>query len=136
VAAPGSILFVCNLNKVRSPMAAALAKARSPGMRVESCGLEAASMVDPFAVAAMAELGLELEWHEPQPLEAFEGQSFERVIALTPEAAAWVEKAGLGPTLYWPTPDPTLEGGSREQRLEAYRATRKALEARIEAELG
>lgn len=130
-----SVLFVCNLNKVRSPMAAALARERLPEVRVDSCGLEAAAMVDPFAVAAMAEVGLELEWHEPQALEAVLDQAYERIIALTPEAAHYIEQAGLGAPAYWPTPDPTLEGGSREQRMDAYRAVRKALADRIEAEL-
>lgn len=135
MAKPQSVLFVCNLNKVRSPMAAALARAALPDVRIESCGLEAASMVDPFAVAAMAELGLELEWHEPQALEAVLGAPFERIIALTPEAAHYIEEAGMGAPTYWPTPDPTIEGGSREQRMDAYRAVRKALADRIEVEL-
>jgi protein-tyrosine-phosphatase len=139
-----ALLFACNLNKVRSPMAAALAREKlGHAVRVESCGLEAADAVDPFAVAVMAEAGLALEDHEPQSfsdlgfgeVEGF----FDLVVALTPEAHA---KAGpiaarLGAKLdYWPISDPTLCAGSREMRMEAYRETREALRKRLEALFG
>lgn len=136
-----AILFACNMNKVRSPMAAALARARlGSSVRVESCGLQAADAVDPFAVAVMAEAGLDLESHEPQAFADLgyaevEG-GFDLLIILTPEAKA---KAGalaarLGArVLYWHVPDPTLVTGAREQRLDAYRETREKLRSELEA---
>jgi protein-tyrosine-phosphatase len=136
-----AILFACNMNKVRSPMAAALARAKlGSSVRVESCGLEAADAVDPFAVAVMAEAGFDLESHEPQAFgdlghAEVEG-GFDLLVILTPEAKA---KAGalaarLGArVLYWQVPDPTLCGGSRETRLDAYRETRERLRRELEA---
>jgi protein-tyrosine-phosphatase len=136
-----AILFACNMNKVRSPMAAALARAKlGSSVRVESCGLQAADAVDPFAVAVMAEAGFDLESHEPQAFgdlahAEIEG-GFDLLVILTPEAKA---KAGalaarLGArVLYWNVPDPTLVTGAREQRLDAYRETRDRLRRELEA---
>lgn len=136
-----ALLFACNMNKVRSPMAAALAREKlGNSVRVESCGLEAADSVDPFAVAVMAEAGLALESHEPQSfsdlsfgeVEGF----FDLIVVLTPDAKAKVGAlaARLGARVeYWPIPDPTLTDGSRDQRIEAYRETREALRKRLES---
>jgi protein-tyrosine-phosphatase len=58
------------------------------------------------------------------------------VISLTPEAhhrAAEMARARSVDFEYWATPDPTLETGSREQRLEAYRQMRDELDRRLRA---
>src|SRR3569623_583376 len=96
---PGAVLFACNLNQVRSPMAEALLK-RLVGDRiyVDSCGLkrpppvhdderdeEVAASVDPFAQAVMAEVGCELARHRPKSFDDLEDASFDLVISLTPE---------------------------------------------------
>jgi protein-tyrosine-phosphatase len=135
VAGPDAVLFACNLNAVRSPMAAALLRQRL-GRRVfvDSCGLRPGEEVDPFAAAVMAEVGLELGAHRPKGFEQLEDDSFDLVISLTPEAQHRAVELARGRAVeiaYWPTMDPTLEGGGREQRLEAYRAVRRELARRI-----
>jgi protein-tyrosine-phosphatase len=134
-----ALLFACNLNKVRSPMAAAMAREKlGSTVRVESCGLHAADAVDPFAVATMAEAGIALEDHEPKSfadLSYGEADSFDLIVVLTPEAKAKVGAlaARLGARVeYWPIPDPTLASGNREQMMEAYRETRDLLRKRLE----
>src|SRR5471030_1972930 len=97
---PGAVLFACNFNQVRSPMAEGLLK-RLVGDRVyvDSCGLKRPAMVhydvsyedvaagvDPFAVSVLAELGWDLARHRPKTFADLEDSSFDLVISLTPEA--------------------------------------------------
>ena len=132
---PDAVLFACNLNRVRSPVAAALLRQRF-GARVfvDSCGLKPGDEVDPFAVAVMAEVGLDLTRHRPKGFDQLEDDSFDLVVSLTPEAhhrAVELARGRAVELLYWPILDPTLEGGSREQRLAAYRAMRQEIERRL-----
>lgn len=101
-------------------------------MRVESCGLQPAETVDPFVVAVVDELGLDISDQEPKDFEAVQDRTFELVVSLTPEAhrrATELMAARGARVEYWPVSDPTLVEGSREQRIEAYRQTRAELES-------
>jgi len=137
---PGSLLFVCNLNRVRSPMAAGLTrKLYGDAMRVESCGLQPSGEIDPMVAVVMQEVGVDLFDHQPRGLADLALGSFDLTIALTAEAwppvRAAVAASGAEAD-YWPTEDPTASEGPREMRLEAYRIARRALEARIVARFG
>jgi protein-tyrosine-phosphatase len=136
---PQAVLFACGLNSVRSPMAVALFKhlfGRSA--YVGSAGVRKGEL-DPFAVAAMEEIGLDIARHRPatfEELEDIEGLNFDLIVTLAPEAHH--KALDLTRTLaleveYWPTADPTIVEGNREQRLDAYREVRDQLLARISA---
>ncbi len=134
---PGAVLFACNLNRVRSPMAEGLMK-RLYGNRVfvESCGLRVGEegLVDPFAAAAMDEIGVDIAGHLCKTFDDLEANSFDTVVSLSPEAHHRALELGRGRAVdieYWPTLDPTLTAGARDTKLDAYRAVRDALEARI-----
>lgn len=140
---PDAVLFCCNFNQVRSPMAEALLK-RLAGTRifVDSCGLKRAKFdpdeddteVDPLAAEVMKELGVDLTRHRCKTFSELEDDSFDLVISLTPEAQHRAVELARGRSAeieYWPTLDPTLTEGSREHRLEAYRQVRDGLAARI-----
>ncbi len=145
---PGAVLFACNLNQVRSPMAEALLK-RIAGDRiyVDSCGLKQPTMVhddvrdedvaagvDPFVEVVMSELGCDVARHRPKTFSDLEDSSFDLVVSLTPEAqhrSVELARGRAADIEYWPTQDPTLTDGSREARLAAYRAVRDALATRI-----
>jgi protein-tyrosine-phosphatase len=63
------VLFVCVHNAGRSQMAAGLVKLRSGGrIHVRSAGSAPAGEVNPAAVEAMAELGVDLSEEFPKPL--------------------------------------------------------------------
>lgn len=129
---PAAVLFACNFNRVRSPMAEAILK-RMAGDRVfvDSCGLKPpVDPVDPFAVAVMAEVGCDLSAHQPKTFDALEDSSFDLVISFTPHAQHRAVEMTRGRAVeieYWPTYDPTLTEGSREARLAAYREVRDQL---------
>jgi protein-tyrosine-phosphatase len=137
---PGAVLFACNLNKVRSPMAAALMRRRhGASVHVDSCGLKPADSVDSFAVAALDELGIDISGHVPKGFDALDDHSFDLVVSLTPEAQHRAVELARGRALemeYWPILDPTLACGSREQQLEAYRRARDDLDRRLSERFG
>lgn len=141
-ARPRSVLFACNHNRVRSPMAAALLRARvGEGVRIDSCGVFGeGEEVDAFASVVMAELGLDLASHEAKSFDVVKDQPFDLVVALSPEAHARTLELKKDPATQVETwgavEDPALEQGGREMRLEAYRRVRDDLRARIEARFG
>ena len=129
-----AVLFACTLNAVRSPMAAAMLRHLARGrLYVESAGVKAGEL-DPLAVEAMAEIGLEIGKHRPRRFEDLEDGSFDLVITLSPEAqhkAMELTRTAATKVEYWPTIDPTAIEGSREQRLLAYRMVRDQLMQRL-----
>jgi protein-tyrosine-phosphatase len=139
---PQAVLFACAWNAVRSPMAAGLAQ-QMIGQSVTICsaGVQKGEL-DPFAVAVMAEIGIDIARHKPMTFEELadlEGLNFDLIVSLSPPAHhKALEVAGVNGALveYWPTVDPTAIEGSREQRLEAYRAVRDELMARIAERFG
>jgi len=136
-AQPLAVLFACGLNAIRSPMAAAMLREMfGRSIYVGSVGVRKGEL-DPFAVAAMAEIGLDISRHKPltfEELDDLEGLNFDLIVTLAPEAhhrALEITRTDAVDVEYWPTPDPSIIEGSREQRLDAYRAVRDQLLAQI-----
>ena len=139
---PQAVLFSCGFNSVRSPMAASLLQQMFPhALYVKSAGVKKAEL-DPFAVAVMAELGQDISGHKPmtfEELEDWEGLNFDLIVTLSPEAhhkALELTRTLASDVEYWPTPDPTGATGNREQMLDAYRAVRDQLMAKIKQRFG
>jgi len=137
IARPQAVLFACGLNSVRSPMAAALFRhLLGRAAYVGSAGVRTGEL-DPFAVAVMDEVGLDISKHRPmtfEELEDWEGLNFDLIVTLSPEAhhkALDLTRTIAADVEYWPTQDPTGQEGSRAQRLDAYREVRDMLSARI-----
>ncbi len=132
---PGSILFACTHNAIRSPMAEALMKLlHGRRVYVQSAGVRA-EPIDPFAIAALDEIGVDLSRHRAKNFEDLEDDYFDLVISLSPEAqhkAVELTRNSSCEIEFWPTMDPSLVEGSRELRLEAYRALRDQLRQRLQ----
>ena len=140
--APQSVLFACGMNSVRSPIAAQLLRDIFPNrFYVGSAGVRKGEL-DPFAVAVMEEIGRDIAAHHPmtfEELEDWEGLNFDLIVTLSPEAhhkALELTRTLAADVEYWPTPDPVGLEGSREQRLDAYRAVRDGLMDRIRQRFG
>jgi protein-tyrosine-phosphatase len=136
---PSAVLFACSENSIRSPIAAGLMQ-HFYGRKVfvASAGVRT-SEVDPFAVAVMDEIGIDLSRHKAQSFDELEDLSFDLVVSLSPEAhhrALELTRTMAIETEYWPTQDPSLAMGSREQVLAAYRTVREALSKRIRSRFG
>ena len=133
---PGSILFACTMNAVRSPMAEAIMK-HLFGQRVyvDSAGARKGEL-DPFVVVVMDEIGIDLSRHRPKTFNDLEDHSFDVVVTLSPDAqhrAIELTRHMACEVEYWRTQDPAAIEGSREVRLTAYREVRDALWSRIVA---
>ena len=136
---PSSVLFVCGMNAIRSPMAEHLVR-RHFGDRVfvQSAGVNAGDP-DPFMVAAMAELDIDTSTHQPTTLEDLDDSYYDLIITLAPEAhhrTLEFTRDQAADVEYWATMDPSTVAGNREQVLQAYRETRDRLEKTILARFG
>jgi protein-tyrosine-phosphatase len=134
---PQAVLFACGLNSVRSPMAAALLRQMlGTKLYVGSAGVRKGEL-DPFAAAAMEEIGIDIKAHRPitfEELEDLEGLNFDLIVTLSPEAhhkALELTRTLALEVEYWPTAAPPAIEGSREQRINAYRDVRDQLLQRI-----
>jgi protein-tyrosine-phosphatase len=130
------------MNAVRSPMAAALLQQLyGKSVYVGSAGVQKGQL-DPFAVAAMEEIGIDISRHKPltfEELEDLEGLNFDLIVTLSPPAhhkALELTRTNAADVEYWPMVDPTTAEGSREQRLNAYREVRDQLMAQIRKRFG
>jgi protein-tyrosine-phosphatase len=135
--APAAILFACKFNAIRSPMAAGLMQLRFGATTwIESCGAYKGEAIDPFVVTVMEELGVDLSRFRPKTFEELADSNFDLIVTLSPDAhhrALEFTRAMATEVEYWPTFDPSIVQGGREQILDEYRAVRDVLNARIAA---
>jgi protein-tyrosine-phosphatase len=130
---PQSILFCCDHNAVRSPMAEGIMKKfYGTGTYVQSVGVMNDLEIDGFAIAVCQELGVELSRHRSRSFDEMEQwgddlSSFDLVVALSPAS----QRRALELTRffhldveYWLVMDPTGIGETRETKINAYRQTR------------
>jgi protein-tyrosine-phosphatase len=103
---------------------------------VESAGVRPGER-DPFAIAVMDEIGVDISDHVPQSIDDLHDLGFDRIVTLAPEAQHKALEVAQGYAIdvdYWPTPDPTLASGSRHMVLDAYRQVRDQLFDRVKTE--
>jgi len=131
---PSSVLFACSRNAIRSPMAEAILKhLHDRRIFVDSVGVRPGEL-DPFAVAVMEEIGISIERHRPKSFEELHDSFFDLIVSLSPEAqhsAVELTRTMACDVEFWPTFEPSMVEGSRETRLDAYRAVRDQLMKRI-----
>ncbi|AML50173.1 low molecular weight phosphatase family protein [Falsihalocynthiibacter arcticus] len=130
---PTSVLFCCDHNAVRSPMAEGVMKALyGTSIYIQSAGVKNDLEIDGFAIAVCKEIGVELSRHRSRSFDEMQEwgddlSSYDLVVALSPAS----QRRVLDLTRiyhieieYWPILDPTGLGEGREERLLSYRQTR------------
>nr|WP_274426187.1 low molecular weight phosphatase family protein [Chelativorans sp. YIM 93263] len=131
---PDSVLFLCGRNEIRSPIAEMLARRFLPqSVFVTSAGVREGSR-NGFVDSVLAELDLSLGDREPRTLSEVEDTYFDLIVTLSPEAhhcALELTRHMAVEVEYWPTLDPSVVEGSRDQVLEAYRRVRDGLAEQI-----
>ena len=129
---------MCRMNAVRSPMAETLARSLLPsGTYVASAGIRPGER-DPFVDAVLGEVGLSLGRHAPHSLDELEDDYFDLIVTLAPEAhhaALELTRSMAVDVMYWPTPDPAVATGTRDQIMHSYREVREHLKLLIEKRL-
>lgn len=137
---PSSVLFCCNHNAVRSPIAEGLMK-KLYGQRayVQSVGVRNDLEIDGFAIAVSEEIGVELSRHRSRSFDEMEDwgddlSGFDLIVALSPASqrrALELTRYAHIDVEYWNVMDPTGLAESREDRLKAYRQTRDQIHAKM-----
>ena len=130
---PQSVLFCCDYNAVRSPMAEGIMKKfYGTGTYVQSAGVKNDMEIDGFSIAVCQEIDVELSRHRSRSFDVMEQwgddlSSFDLVVALSPAS----QRRALELTRffhldveYWPILDPTGLGETREAKLASYRQSR------------
>ena len=142
---PLSVLFCCDHNAVRSPMAEGIMK-KLYGMRsyIQSVGVKNDLEIDGFAIAVCEEIGVELSRHRSRSFDEMEDwgddlSSFDLVLALSPAS----QRRALDLTQfyhleveYWPILDPTGMGDNRDARLALSRQARDQIITRLTERFG
>ena len=142
---PSSVLFCCDHNSVRSPIAEGLMK-KLYGQRayVQSAGVRNDREIDGFSVAVSAEDGVELDHHRSRSFEEMKDwgddlAGFDLIIALSPASqrhALEMTRYAHIDVEYWPIMDPSGLGETRGDKLHAYRQTRDQIKERLLARFG
>ena len=128
-----TVLFVCSMNSVRSPIAAALARKLFPGRIIaRSAGVQSGK-ADGFVHEVMEEVGIDMSIHTPHILDELVANRFDLVVTLSPDAEEAVKRRGLETSAmeHWRVLDPTVTEGNREAILSAYRTLRDTLQKRV-----
>ncbi len=142
---PASVLFCCDHNAVRSPMAEGMMKKfYGTTMYVQSAGVKGDLDIDGFSIAVCEELGVELSRHRSRSFEEMQEwgddlSGFDLIVALSPAS----QRQALELTRYyhldveyWPILDPTGLGEGREEKLNSYRQARDQIKDRIVQRFG
>ncbi len=137
---PSSVLFCCDHNAVRSPMAEGLMKMfYGQTTYIQSAGVKNDLEIDGFAISVCEELGIELSRHRSRSFEEMQQwgddlSGFDLIVALSPAS----QRQALEFTRfyhleveYWPIMDPTGLGESRDEKLASYRQTRDQISAKM-----
>lgn len=126
------VLFLCTHNSARSQMAEGFLRAMA-GDRFEagSAGTEKTS-VNPLAIRAMAELGIDLGGHTSKLYADVASGPWDYLITVCDDAnerCPWVP--GSVKRLHWSFPDPSRATGSEEERLAVFRRVRDQIQERL-----
>jgi arsenate reductase (thioredoxin) len=128
-----NILILCTGNSARSQMAEALVNAkRGDTWHAVSAGTQPAERVNPHALQALAEIGIETEGTRPKHVNEFSGQPFDLVLTVCDDAAencpVWI---GQGKRVHISFPDPAKATGTADQVMAVFRQVRDDISSRI-----
>ncbi len=130
-----TVLFICSMNSVRSPIAAALArKEYANALIARSAGVNSGK-ADGFVYEIMKEIGIDMSVHTPHTMDELVATHFDLIITLSNSAKIAVEQSNLEADKFehWQTNDPSIFEGNRDLKLEAYRQLRLELENRVKS---
>jgi arsenate reductase len=127
------ILILCTGNSCRSQMTEAWLKSFDPRLEVHSAGIAPADRINPYAVRAMNEVGIDISGGRPKNADQFLAQPFDYVITVCDEADKNCPyfSGKVGKRVHIGFPDPAAATGSDEEILAVFRKTRDDIRARF-----
>ena len=127
------ILVLCTGNSARSQMAAGFLKSFDKRLEVLSAGTQPAARVNPHAIAAMKEVGVDLSGEHPKSVTQFTSQSFDYVITVCDDADQNCPNFSgkVGKRVHIGFIDPAAATGSEEQIMAVFRRVRDEIKQRF-----
>jgi len=131
---PIRVLILCTGNSARSQMAEGLLR-HDGGARFEvhSAGTHP-SRVNPLAIEAMREVGVDISGHRSKSVDEYSGQPFDYVITVCDRAS---EECPIFPEgtrrIHWSFEDPAAAEGTDDERLAVFRRIRDKIRQRMRA---
>ena len=133
--APRHLLFLCVANSARSQMAEGIARSLAPaGVTISSAG-SAPTRLNPLAVRALAEIGLDSGGQHSKSVEDIPPDGVEAVVTLCAEEVCPVF-LGKARRIHWGLPDPAGRGATEEAQLQSFRDVRDELRRRLAVVFG
>jgi len=129
------VLILCTGNSARSQMSAGFLQSWSPRLEVHSAGTNPSPRVNPFAIQAMQEVGVDISKGHPKSVTQFLGQSFDFVITVCDDADKNCPnfRGKVGKRVQIGFPDPAKATGSDQQKLAVFRSVRDDIRKRLRA---
>jgi arsenate reductase (thioredoxin) len=127
---PGHVLFLCVANSARSQMAEGIARSLAPmDVKISSAGSKP-SKVNPFAIRALDEIGIDIRSHRSKSVDEINPVGVDTVVTLCAEEVCPVF-LGKARRVHWGLPDPAGSGSTEEEQLQAFRNVRDELQRRL-----
>ncbi len=124
------ILFLCVANSARSQMAEGLAKAHFGNQALIQSAGSKPSMVNPFAIKAMAEIGIDISQNRSKSVSEVDPSTVDTVITLCAEEECPVF-LGKAERIHWGLSDPGVGKTTDEEKLQSFREVRAEIKKRI-----
>jgi arsenate reductase len=129
-AQPRHVLFLCVANSARSQMAEGIARSLAPaGVKISSAG-SAPSMLNPLAVKALDEIGIDIRSQYSKSVDNVPAGSVDAVVTLCAEEVCPVF-LGKAMRVHWGLSDPAGAGKTEEEQLRKFREVRDELRRRL-----
>jgi arsenate reductase len=129
-----TVLILCTGNSCRSHLAEGILRAAAGDiLDVQSAGSKPVGFVHPFAVKAMAEIGIDISAHRSKHMNEFLAQPVQTVITVCGNAdQACPVFPGQVERHHWPFDDPAHAVGSFEEQLNEFRRVRDEIKTKFE----
>lgn len=128
-----SVLVLCTGNSARSQMTEGFLRSFDSRLEVHSAGTQPAPRVNPYAVRAMREVGIDISASKPKHVAQFLDRSFDFVVTVCGEADESCPnfRGKVGKRLHIGFPDPAKATGSDEQIMTVFRTVRDDIRQRF-----
>jgi len=128
------ILILCTGNSCRSQMAEGIVKSLHPEAEVFSAGTRPEKQVNPYAVRAMAEIGLDISQNVPHHVDCYVELPFDYVFTVCDHAkeVCPVFAGEVKHKMHIPFEDPADAIGTDEEKMIVYRKVRDQIRSQFE----
>lgn len=132
-AAKKRILVLCTGNSARSQMTEGFLRSFDQTLDVTSAGTQPAARINPFAIQAMKEVGVDISGGKPKSVNQFTGDSFDYVVTVCDDADKNCPnfRGKVGKRLHIGFPDPAKATGTDDEKIAVFRRVRDDIRSKF-----